>query len=140
MRNEVPEWSAHYLNYKALKKQIKSVQQLGVKETSPDLTGCLLPNFLIVAFFYELDRNVEFVDDFFTKKSSDMQRRLKLLIDQYGDSKSNQLDFHELEDLVFSRSIKLITGRRFDGFAVANAETLGLSSWNVLISVVCRRE
>jgi len=70
---------------------------------------------------------VESVDDFFTKKSTDMQRRLKLLIDQYGDSKNNQLDFHELEDLVFSCGIKLITGRRFDGFAVANAETISVS-------------
>ena len=84
-------------------------------------------NFLIVAFFYELDRNVESVDVFFTKKSIDMQRRLKLLVDKYGDSKNNQLDFHELEDLVFLRAIKLMTGRCFDGFAVANAETIGLS-------------
>ena len=55
---------------------------------------------LTIAFFYELDRNVELVDDFFTKKSTDMQRRLKLLIDKYGDSRSDQLDYHELEDLV----------------------------------------
>jgi glycerophosphodiester phosphodiesterase len=54
----------------------------------------------MAAFFYELDRNVESVDDFFSKKSSDMQRRLKLLIDKYGDSRSDQLDYHELEDLV----------------------------------------
>jgi hypothetical protein len=84
-------------------------------------------HFLIVAFFYELDRNVESVDDFFTKKSVDMQRRLKLLIDKYGDSQSNQLDFHELEDLVFLRAIELMTGRCFDGFTVANAEIIGLS-------------
>jgi len=56
----------------------------------------------MLAFFYELDRNVEAVDDFFTKKSTDFQRRLKLLIDKYGDSRSDQLDFHELEDLVCS--------------------------------------
>jgi len=29
-----------------------------------------------------------------------MQRRLKLLIDKYGDSRSDQIDYHELEDLV----------------------------------------
>ena len=83
---------------------------------------------------------MEFVDDFFTKKSTDMQRRLKLLIDKYGDSKSNQLDFHELEDLVFLHGVKLMTGRRFDGFTAANAETIGPSFLSVLISVVCRRE
>lgn len=26
-RNQVPEWSAHYLNYKALKKLIKQISQ-----------------------------------------------------------------------------------------------------------------
>ena len=94
----------------------------------------------MVAFFYELDRNVESVDDFFNKKSTDMQRRLKLLMDKYGDSKGNQMDFHELEDLVYFRRIKLTTGRRFNGFAVANAEIIGTYSWNVLMSVVCRRK
>jgi hypothetical protein len=77
----------------------------------------------MVAFFYELDRNVESVDDFFTKKSSDMQRRLKLLIDKYGDSRSDQLDYHELEDLVNFFLISLKTGRRPDGPALPNAET-----------------
>ena len=139
-RNEVPEWSAHYLNYKALKKQIKSALQPGVKDASHDLTGWPLPNILKVAFFYELDRNVESVDDFFNKKSTDMQRRLKLLIDQYGDSQGNQLDFHELEDLVCFLRIKLTTGRRFNGFAFANAEIIGTHPWNVLIAVVCRRK
>jgi hypothetical protein len=81
----------------------------------------------MIAFFYELDRNVECVDDFFTKKSSDMQRRLKLLMDKYGDSRSDQLDYHELEELVHLSLISLTKGRRADGLAVPNAETLGIS-------------
>jgi hypothetical protein len=53
-----------------------------------------------IAFFYELDRNLESVDDFFSKKSAEMQRRLKLLLDKYGDNNCDQLDYHDLEDLV----------------------------------------
>ena len=56
----------------------------------------------VVAFFTELDRNVEAVDDFFTKKSTDFQKRLKLIFDKYGESRSDQLDSHELEDIVCS--------------------------------------
>lgn len=81
----------------------------------------------MIAFFYELDRNVECVDDFFTKKSSDMQRRLKLLIDKYGDSRSDQLDYHELEELVHPIFISLTKGWRTNGLAVSNAETFGTS-------------
>ena len=100
-------FSAHYINYKGLKKQIKSAQKpkdpSSDREQSPDLTGKypLSPS-AYTAFFYELDRNVETVDDFFSKKSAETLRRLKLLIDKYGDSRSDQLDYHELEDLVFA--------------------------------------
>jgi hypothetical protein len=93
----------------------------------------------VLAFFYELDRNVESVDDFYTKKSTDMQRRLKLLIDKYGDSRSDQLDFHELEDLVFLSLITLIIGRCVDGLALTNAEITGISLLGCLIIVVCGR-
>jgi glycerophosphodiester phosphodiesterase len=54
------------------------------------------------AFFYELDRNVEVVDEFFSKKSAEMQRRLKLLQDKYGDGTCDFLDWHDVEDLVSS--------------------------------------
>lgn len=134
--------SSHYLNYKALKKQINSARKPSQAnhDHSPDLTGCPFCDLLILAFFYELDRNVESVEDFFTKKSSDMQRRLKLLIDKYGDSKSDQLDLHELEDLVLLHWFELMIGRRIDGLALANAEIIGFSRSNFLTLVVCRCE
>ena len=56
----------------------------------------------LVAFFFELDRNVELVNDFYFKKSGDLQRRVKLLVDKYGDSQGNHLEDYELEDLVCS--------------------------------------
>jgi hypothetical protein len=61
-----------------------------------------------IAFFYELDRNVETVEDFYSKKSADLLRRLKLLIDKYGDSQSDQLDYPELDDLVIATVETLI--------------------------------
>ena len=95
----------------------------------------------MVAFFYELDRNVESVDDFFTKKSTDVQRRFKLLMDKYGDSRSDQLDFHELEDLVYSHLVCAHIGWGINGLALANAETFGIFFLSrVLISVVRGRE
>jgi hypothetical protein len=56
-----------------------------------------------------------------------MQRRLKLLIDKYSDSRSDQLDYHELEELVHSPLISLTKGWRPHGLAVSNAETFGIS-------------
>ena len=94
------------------------------------------------AFFYELDRNVEVVDDFFTKKNADIQRRFKLLIDKYGDSKSDQLDSHELEDLVSSFTMRLIPGRRSHGITFPNAKTPSTHFFSTLglMIVVCGRE
>ena len=97
--------STHYINYKALKKQINAARnalQASVPNNAdpPELTGSTNFPSLTEGFFYELDRNVESVDGFFTKKSTDIKRRFKLLIDKYGDSGSDQLDYHELDDLV----------------------------------------
>lgn len=55
-----------------------------------------------------------------------MLRRLKLLIDKYGDSRSDQLDYHELEDLVPLFIYKLITGWRVNGFTCTVAKVTGL--------------
>lgn len=123
-RNEVPEWrlksslfisdcSSYYINYKGLKKEINSAAKKnpqsglpphGFNADAPDLTGSLqnLTYSNLTAFFFELDRNVELVNDFFVKKSGDLVRRFKLLLDRYGDSESNHLEDHELEDLVWS--------------------------------------
>jgi glycerophosphodiester phosphodiesterase len=103
----VSDPSAHYINYKALKKQIKSAQipsadAIPDESQSPDLTGSPLHVLLTIAFFFELDRNVEVVEDFFSKKSADIQRRLKSLIDRYGENRTDMRDAPELEDLVCS--------------------------------------
>ncbi|KAJ5897837.1 hypothetical protein N7504_008125 [Penicillium tannophilum] len=72
----VPEWSASYIKYKALKKLIKSAAEKVKAGQEADLAG----------FFYSLDRNVEDVDYFYNKKYAEYSRRLKLLEDRYGYS------------------------------------------------------
>lgn len=89
--NQVPEWSASYIQYKALKKLIKSTRE-GVKHGDGADTA---------EFFYSLDRNLEDVDKFYNKKYGDAIRRLKLLHDRYGMSldTANGIDEDEKDDL-----------------------------------------
>ncbi|RPB09099.1 GDPD-domain-containing protein [Morchella conica CCBAS932] len=74
-RNQVPEWSSNYIDYKGLKKHIKSVTSDQRVAGEADLTP----------FFFELDRNLETVDSFFNKRFAESQRRLKLLQGRYGE-------------------------------------------------------
>ncbi|KAI9045229.1 glycerophosphocholine phosphodiesterase [Aspergillus affinis] len=91
-RNVVPEWSASYIKYKALKKVIKSAAENVKAGHDADLAG----------FFHSLDRNLEDVDYFYNKKYSDFARRLKLLDERYGHSLEvgHRLDAEEVEDLL----------------------------------------
>ncbi|KAJ5945871.1 hypothetical protein N7454_002710 [Penicillium verhagenii] len=84
----VPEWSASYIKYKALKKLIKSAAEQVKAGQNADLAGCpaSLVAFGDIGFFYSLDRNVEDVDYFYNKKYAEYSRRLKLLEDRYGYS------------------------------------------------------
>ncbi|KAJ5690318.1 hypothetical protein N7462_004710 [Penicillium macrosclerotiorum] len=84
----VPEWSASYIKYKALKKLIKSAAEQLKAGQEADLAGCpvCVGRFSWIGFFYSLDRNVEDVDYFYNKKYSEYARRLKLLEDRYGYS------------------------------------------------------
>ena len=38
-RNQVPEWAASYINYKKLKKLIKTVADAPPQDGTPDLAG-----------------------------------------------------------------------------------------------------
>ncbi|KKK17847.1 hypothetical protein P175DRAFT_0472761 [Aspergillus ochraceoroseus IBT 24754] len=91
-RNVVPEWSASYIRYKSLKKLIKSLAERVKAGHEADLAG----------FFYSLDRNLEDVDHFYNKKSSDFTRRLKLLEGRYAQIlHGGHLDADdEVEDLL----------------------------------------
>ncbi|KAE8453559.1 hypothetical protein EG329_010420 [Mollisiaceae sp. DMI_Dod_QoI] len=91
-RNQVPEWSSAYINYKGLKKLIKAAVAAVKAGNDADLAE----------FFFSLDRNLEDVDEFYNKKFADASRRLKLLQDRYGTSKQalEALDRNEIDELI----------------------------------------
>ncbi|KAL9045946.1 MAG: hypothetical protein Q9214_001102 [Letrouitia sp. 1 TL-2023] len=85
-RNQVPEWASAYIKYKTLKKLIKSAAGGNDRKNPPDIA----------------DRNLEDVDDFYTRKYGDATRRLKLLQDRYGRAiqAPQSMDGDEIEDLI----------------------------------------
>ncbi|KAI9716641.1 MAG: hypothetical protein M1812_005179 [Candelaria pacifica] len=91
-RNQVPEWSSSYINYKGLKKLIKFAAETAKREENVDLAG----------FFYSLDRNLEDVNTFYNKKFAESTRRLLLLQNRYGMNNEipSGVDRDELEDLM----------------------------------------
>ncbi|KAI9843510.1 MAG: Glycerophosphocholine phosphodiesterase [Sclerophora amabilis] len=91
-RNQVPEWSDSYINYKGLKKFIKAAAESVKAGRDADLT----------ALFYTLDRNVEDVSVFFDRKMGGASRRLELLQDRYGRNVHipEGVHPHEIEDLM----------------------------------------
>ncbi|KAF4637002.1 hypothetical protein G7Y89_g1080 [Cudoniella acicularis] len=91
-RNQVPEWSSSYINYKGLKKLIKAA--VALEKTGKDAD--------LAEFLFSLDRNLEDVDDFYNKKFADASRRLKLLQDRYTASKQGleDLDQNEHDELM----------------------------------------
>ncbi|KAF2182168.1 GDPD-domain-containing protein [Zopfia rhizophila CBS 207.26] len=91
-RNQVPEWASSYINYKGLKKLVKSASIAVKNGFDPDLAE----------FFFSLDRNLEDVDGFYNKKYSEASRRLKLLHSRYGRSAQapDGIDKDEAQDLM----------------------------------------
>ena len=91
-RNQVPEWTSNYIDYKRLKKLIK-VAKLAVENgEDPDLAG----------FSFTLDRQLENVDTFYNRKYAEFSRRLRLLYDRYGmvSKLHDGMDKDEMEDLM----------------------------------------
>ncbi|KAK3721020.1 Glycerophosphocholine phosphodiesterase [Vermiconidia calcicola] len=86
-RNQVPEWASHYIDYKALKKLIKTAQKAVEAKEEPDLAGTL-----------------ENVDTSYNRKYAECSRRLRLLYDRYGMASKmhDGIDKHDMEDLMGS--------------------------------------
>ncbi|KAI1762545.1 glycerophosphodiester phosphodiesterase GDE1 [Hypoxylon sp. FL1150] len=91
-RNQVPEWASSYINYKGLKKLIKAATETAKAGEDVDLAE----------FFFALDRNLEDVDSFYSKKFAEAHRRIKLLEDRYGRNPDvvTELDGQESEELM----------------------------------------
>ncbi|KAG0255352.1 Glycerophosphocholine phosphodiesterase [Mortierella polycephala] len=75
IRNQLPEWSRHYLNYKGLKKEIKNGRDVlaNGESTMDDV---------LTAFMFQLDREVEKVNNFFLYKRAELERRLRILTEK----------------------------------------------------------
>ncbi|RMY59220.1 hypothetical protein D0865_02194 [Hortaea werneckii] len=91
-RNQVPEWASNYIDYKRLKKLIKTAKQAVEHGDDPDLAG----------FSFTLDRQLENVDTFYSRKYAEFSRRLRLLYERYGmvSKLSDGMDKEEMEDLM----------------------------------------
>ncbi|KAF9179517.1 Glycerophosphocholine phosphodiesterase [Haplosporangium sp. Z 11] len=83
-RNQLPEWSRHYLNYKGLKKEIKNGQDAlaNGESTLEDV---------LTAFMFQLDREVEKVNNFFLYKRAELERRLRILTEKSRRFNPNML-------------------------------------------------
>ncbi|KAL6704796.1 Glycerophosphocholine phosphodiesterase [Coniothyrium glycines] len=91
-RNQVPEWASSYINYKGLKKLIKTAADAQKHGADLDLAE----------FFFSLDRNLEDVDSFYNRKYADCARRLRLLHGRYGRAAQmpDGIDKDEAQDLM----------------------------------------
>ncbi|KAF2866829.1 glycerophosphocholine phosphodiesteras-like protein Gde1 [Massariosphaeria phaeospora] len=91
-RNQVPEWATSYINYKGLKKLIKTASEAARIGSDLDLAE----------FFFSLDRNLEDVDSFYNKKYAESARRLRLLHGRYGRAGHvpEVMDKDEAQDLM----------------------------------------
>ncbi|KAF3005658.1 Glycerophosphocholine phosphodiesterase [Curvularia kusanoi] len=91
-RNQVPEWAPSYINYKGLKKLIKTAAEASQHGSEPDLAE----------FFFSLDRNLEDVDTFYNRKYAEYTRRLRLLQSRYGRAAQmpDGIDKDEAQDLI----------------------------------------
>ncbi|CAB4400624.1 unnamed protein product [Rhizophagus irregularis] len=73
LRNQIPEWSRNYISYKVLKKLIKNAAK--ADETAVED--------VVIGFFFEVDRELEKVNNFFLYKRTEMERRLRTLSEKY---------------------------------------------------------
>lgn len=78
MRNEVPEWSQFYIDYKSLKKLVKqAAKELREASNAEQLADNGVDDRITAPFFYAIDRNVERVDSFYNSKFAEYTRRLR---------------------------------------------------------------
>ena len=84
---ELPEYSAHFINYKQLKKLINALTQDGTT-TLQDKKG---------SFFFRLERELEKVNEFYLEKESELRFRLDLLIQKKNKSvKEGSISKHSI--------------------------------------------
>ncbi|CAI5759916.1 unnamed protein product [Candida verbasci] len=82
LSHQIPEWTIYYMNYKQLKKIIKSIdsEDIDAKPTqngeANELDYPEIISQILSSFFFELDRDIEKVDSFYNAKFKEYERRL----------------------------------------------------------------
>lgn len=104
LSHQVPEWQQHYIDYKLLKKIVKSIHnreaEIRLEDRDADVFADSQIKADLARFFFHIDSNVEKVDEFYTKKYLDYERRLKKLIAVFPKTSSDINDMEEYDDLV----------------------------------------
>ncbi|CAK9441540.1 uncharacterized protein LODBEIA_P54080 [Lodderomyces beijingensis] len=112
LSHQIPEWSIYYMNYKHLKKIIKSIDAIKGSEYEVEDGEKLLEYIRdkLGLFFFEIDRNIESVDEFYNAKFKEYERRLHKIVDVLGYKDSlvtHKVESKEELDEVISILIEL---------------------------------
>ncbi|KAJ2779702.1 phosphate system positive regulatory protein pho81 [Coemansia interrupta] len=78
----IPEWSAHYMSYKGLKRIIKELNAPLTPSLNPSEASKQRLQTVKAAFFFQVDRELEKVNSFYLQKEADAKVRLKSLIEK----------------------------------------------------------
>ncbi|KAJ2722603.1 phosphate system positive regulatory protein pho81 [Coemansia sp. Benny D115] len=78
----IPEWAAHYMSYKGLKKIINELSAPLSPSASPGEAAKQRLQTVKAAFFFQVDRELEKVNHFYLQKEHDAKERLKSLIEK----------------------------------------------------------
>ncbi|OBA23251.1 GDPD-domain-containing protein [Metschnikowia bicuspidata var. bicuspidata NRRL YB-4993] len=82
--HQIPEWSTYYMNYKHLKKTIKAIDG---HYNYHSFTPLELPEIIsqtLSQFFFELDRDIERVSEFYNSKLAEYTRRSHRIVHVLG--------------------------------------------------------
>lgn len=104
LSHQIPEWSVHYMNYKHLKKVIKTIDKFINYNSYSPLELPELISTVLSQFFYELDRDIEKVSEFYDTKYNEYSRRTARIVHVLGYTNgkiTHQVDTtDELDEIV----------------------------------------
>lgn len=110
LSHQIPEWSVHYMNYKHLKKVIKTIDKFINYHTYSPLELPELISTVLSQFFYELDRDIERVSEFYDTKYNEYSRRTARIVHVLGYTNgkiTHQVDTTDELDEIVSISLEL---------------------------------
>lgn len=110
LSHQIPEWSVHYMNYKHLKKVIKTIDRFINYHTYDPLQLPDLISSVLSQFFYDLDRDIERVSEFYDTKFNEYSRRTNRIVHVLGFTNgviTHQVDTTDELDEIVSISLEL---------------------------------